>query len=407
MSRVLITSVGTSAVGNWKRSRIARNPLRDRKIAKFVKDFVETTLLRISKQEIKHDILKWPNTLPEDRDLNWQSLEARRIGDYIDQTDTSVFSAETNTLWNLTPPVNEKDHIVLITSDTKDGELSGRIVETFLKRRVPNDDVEVRSVRDLANVTLRTTKAEERFLRGLSDFANLLKSIVYETKDRNDTPVIVGTGGFKAEIAVATVIGALTDVPVYYLHETLREVVAMPNVEINLPTDIVHQHWDFFHKAANDKLHQREKDSWCQADGDLSEYVERISEDSDYWTLNAAGLNLWMFVEPLEMKPSSLSELRSHLKPTEKIHLRSHAVEPNRPRQVDECAERIAALEWTHGIFYRTERRGVPDRVTCDEGKNFHVWVSGFKLAVTTPNPVENEDAEIARSMLNASIGVA
>lgn len=394
MNRVLITSVGTSALGNWRNSWIRAHPWFNKDSAKlfFNEDFLKVAV-------------RWPDSLPLPDKLKWQAFVERGAEDYINQAEPVFFSAETNSLWNMNPPVTKRDEIVLITSDTNDGQLSGRLVETYLRQRLSAEDVEVRYVPDLSNVTLRTTSAEERFLRGLSGFANLVKAIIYEAKEQGKHPFIIGTGGFKAEIAVVTVIGAVMGIPVYYLHETLKQLVEMPTSKMELPTDLVNRNWEFFYRAADSSLHQVEKDAWCSAEKDLNEYVQRVSEESDLWTLNTAGLNLWIysFAEPSHVAPASLSRMRSDLGPLEKVHLRSPDIEPHRPREVDTTAAKIAEIEWTHGIFYRKERPGVPNRVTR-VGSDFHVYVRGFMLAVTTPRPVDVSDTEKALEALKSCL---
>lgn len=394
MNRVLITSVGTSALNNWRNLWIKAHPWLNKHSARlfFSEDFLNVAV-------------RWPDSLPLPDKLKWQALVERGAEDYINQADPSSFSAETNSLWKIQPPLIKQDEIVLITSDTSDGQLSSRLVETYLQKKLSCEDVEVRYVPDLSNVTLRTTSAEERFLLGLSGFANLVKGIVYEAREQGKQPLIVGTGGFKAEIAILTVIGAVMGVPVYYLHETLRELVEMPTSKMELPTDMVNRNWEFFHKAADSNLRHIEKEAWCAADTDLDEYVQRVSEESDLWTLNTAGLNLWIysFAEPSQVAPASLEAIRSELNPADKIHLRSRDIEPNRPSEVDTIAGKIAEIEWTHGIFYRKERRGVPNKVTR-VGDDFHVCVSGLMLAVTTPRPVDLSDTETALESLRSRL---
>lgn len=394
MNRVLITSVGTSALNNWRSSWIRKHPWLEKSTAEL---FFNDNFMKAA--------VKWPESLPLPDKLKWQSLDDRGIDEYLDKSDPALFSAEINSLWSMNPPIDDRDQIVLITSDTNDGQLSGRLVETYLKRKLSTADVEVRYVPDLSNVTLRTTSAEERFLRGLSGFAELVKGVIYEAKEQEKIPVIIGTGGFKAEIAIVTVIGAVMGVPVYYLHETLKKLMEMPTSKMELPTDLINRNWEFFDKAANLQLRSIEKESWCSADNTLEHYVERASDDSDLWTLNAAGLNLWIysFPEAPYVKPAGLSTVRSELKPSDKIHLRSRDIEPHRHSSVDAAAAKIAEIDWTQGIFYRKERPGMPNKVTR-VGTDFHVCVHGFMLAVTTPRPLEGSDTETALAALRSCL---
>ena len=109
------------------------------------------------------------------------------------------------------------------------------------------------------------------------------------------------------------------------------------------------------------------------------------------------------FAEPSHVAPAALSKIRSELVPSDKVHLRSREIEPHRPPEVDTTAAKIAEIEWSHGIFYRKERRGVPNKVT-QVGSDFHVYVSGFMLAVITPKPVDASDAAMAIEALEACL---
>lgn len=75
------------------------------------------------------------------------------------------------------------------------------------------------------------------------------------------------TGGFKAEIAYATLVGLLLDVPVYYIHEAFRQIIEMPPVPIS---------WDYSLLADNETFFE-----WVRAEyRPTNEVEERLREKS-------------------------------------------------------------------------------------------------------------------------------
>lgn len=63
-----------------------------------------------------------------------------------------------------------------------------------------------------------------------------MAKVVRQHKQQGQQVIINATGGFKAEIAYAVLIGQLFDVPVYYIHEMFRDIIEI------LPLPI---QWDF------------------------------------------------------------------------------------------------------------------------------------------------------------------
>lgn len=72
--------------------------------------------------------------------------------------------------------------------------------------------------------------------------------------------LINATGGFKAEIACAVLVGLLFDVPVYYIHEAFREIVELPPTPISWDYSLIDTYSDFFEWISADLRPTREVD---------------------------------------------------------------------------------------------------------------------------------------------------
>jgi hypothetical protein len=100
--------------------------------------------------------------------------------------------------------------------------------------------------------------------------------------------VINATGGFKAEIAYATLVGLLFKVSVYYIHEIFQDVITMPVTPIDWDYSLLAEYKEFF--------------NWIQKEFRRTEKVKRrlqgmpqhlallLEDDPDgYTTLSPAG----------------------------------------------------------------------------------------------------------------------
>jgi putative CRISPR-associated protein (TIGR02619 family) len=176
------------------------------------------------------------------RDFNEQQPNEQQLANYLSHTDAAKASAETNSLSRLL--TEGDDRIVFLRSQTDEGEQCAEA----LARHYANAEYETRTIEvpDL-NYT------ESRFkMRGLRSLVATLIDQIRREKAQGREVLINATGGFKAEIAYATLVGLLFNVPVYYIHEAFREIIKMP------PTPIS---WDYSLLADCDEFFE-----WIDAD---------------------------------------------------------------------------------------------------------------------------------------------
>jgi putative CRISPR-associated protein (TIGR02619 family) len=172
--------------------------------------------------------------------------------------------------------------IFFFHSDTDDGrDIAGALVRLFRKRG--HDPVEAIAVPDLQD------KDPKRFrTKGLRNLARLLCGKVREHSA--GACAINATGGYKAQIAVAVLLGQALGIPVYYMHERFSEIIAFPPLPVALDFEV----W----MRASGILYALEHnpqpapaavyaDDW---DEKYESLVERVRIDGqDYLELSAAG----------------------------------------------------------------------------------------------------------------------
>ena len=144
---------------------------------------------------------------------------------YIREKGEQKASAETNSLRLLLEKMSPKNtKILFFHSDTEDGERCAQTLERYYDGQ--GYQAETRRVEGLQY------RQEAFKAAGLRNLVRELASTTRREQEAGRAVHINATGGFKAEIAYATLIGLLFDVPVYYLHERFNDLIQMPPAPI-------------------------------------------------------------------------------------------------------------------------------------------------------------------------------
>lgn len=120
--------------------------------------------------------------------------------------------------------------IYLFHSATDDGRLVASILEQVLKMRghSPVETVEVEDLQDEDPKRFRT--------KGLR---NLTKRLCEKVRSHGaSTCAFNATGGYKAQIAIAVLLGQSLGIPTYYMHERFTEIIAFPPMPVALDFEI-------------------------------------------------------------------------------------------------------------------------------------------------------------------------
>lgn len=145
----------------------------------------------------------------------------------IDPTDR-LCGAEINSVTDLlTQGAIERDRLHLFHSDTDDGEAIAKVLESYFTRTRWKVNIHcVEGLRDDAPNKFRT--------QGLRNLAKLFGEQVREARKENRSCAINATGGYKAQIAIAVLMGQALDIPVYYKHERFNEIIPFPPMPVAL-----------------------------------------------------------------------------------------------------------------------------------------------------------------------------
>ena len=117
-------------------------------------------------------------------------------------------------------------NLVFCHSDTADGQAIGRILEVYF-RRAGHSSVQARTITDLQDRDPRLFRT-----RGLR---NLAREVCKVIRDYGAASCAINaTGGYKAQIAIAVLMGQALGVPVYYKHELFDEIISFPPMPVAL-----------------------------------------------------------------------------------------------------------------------------------------------------------------------------
>lgn len=210
------------------------------------------------------------------RDLKVEHPSHQQLANYLRHTDAGKATAETNSLSRL---LQEGDHVVFLHSQTDEGKQCAEALRRHYEGQ--GSPARLQEVPDL-------TYAESRFkMRGLRSLVATLIDLIRRERQQGRQVLINATGGFKAEIAYATLVGLLFDVPVYYIHEAFRDVIEMPPTPISWDYTLLANYEEFFEWLDSDLRPSTEVDK--RLGGLPAEIRLLLTEEEGFTLLSPTG----------------------------------------------------------------------------------------------------------------------
>ncbi|NLN18406.1 MAG: putative CRISPR-associated protein [Firmicutes bacterium] len=163
---------------------------------------------------------------------------------FINKEDPVQACAESNTLHRL---ISDKvlrpgDRLIFLHSATPDGRLCSEALSYHYRAHGYSTES-----REITGLSYRHREFANQGLRALVDtLVELIEE--YDDRKNGNRVILVATGGFKAEIAYATIVGALFNVSVYYVHELFDGLVKMPPLPISVDYGSIVEYEELFEK---------------------------------------------------------------------------------------------------------------------------------------------------------------
>lgn len=278
---------------------------------------------------------------------------ARILKEKVENPSDKKWGAEINSVASVVREgfLSSRQKMFLLVSDTQEGELIGNILkEYFLNNR---NELEFKSVEI---VKIEKLNDKNRFEFKLHGLRNLVREMANCVKNNLERTIINATGGYKAAIAYAVLLGQALKVPVYYQFESFDEVIELLPLPVRFDPNVYEKYSKVF--AMLDYLDVVEEErflkkfgfqSWASVPNELKIFIERTKIESKFHlALNPLGQ---IYLETIDWDCSTIEDpdYQSNKPFSEKIlGTGGHSikiVQANKP-----IIEKIAKLPWVESI---------------------------------------------------------
>lgn len=132
------------------------------------------------------------------------------------------------------------ENIIFLVSDTPNGKNTGEVLQHYFRNR---NDLSLRVVEYRIVDQLQDERPKDFKIHGLR---NLVRNIgdYIQRFGGPDYLAIDATGGYKAQIAIAVIVGQALNIPVLYKHERFSEIIDFPPLPITFDHDILARNAD-------------------------------------------------------------------------------------------------------------------------------------------------------------------
>ncbi|MCS7183242.1 MAG: putative CRISPR-associated protein [Thermoanaerobaculum sp.] len=229
MRNVLVATVGTSVLTNFREMRAAKS----------FEAWVET-----QPEDERATLANHRAALMEAaQDLERRRFEQAALVLACFSAIPRVLGAEVASVEALLrePPYQQLSQVLLLTSDTEEGTNAGRFLSHYLRLRfeLTTKARKVSELRDDQPGLFRTA--------GLRQLVVELARAVRECGAHK--MVIDATGGYKAQVAVAVAFGQVFHIPVVYRFERFAEIIEIPPLPMALDWDFLQTHRDLLEQS--------------------------------------------------------------------------------------------------------------------------------------------------------------
>ncbi|MCC6728989.1 MAG: putative CRISPR-associated protein [Chthonomonadales bacterium] len=221
-------------------------------------------------------------SLPGNAKRAGQATTPASLAAFLAHTDPVLASAEAHALFRL--GAGGDDRLVFIHS----ADDACRAAAEALRSHHANRGVGARCVE-----VPGLTASEKGFARrGLRDLVSVLAGEVRRQRHDGREVLLNATGGFKAEIAYATLLGLLLEVPVYYIYETFQQIVELPPLPVAWDLGLMALHEGFFQWIEEEPRPSGQvRERLRELPPALGMLVDEPEEGRQY--LSAAGVAFW------------------------------------------------------------------------------------------------------------------
>ncbi len=316
---------------------------------------------------------------------NW--LEVATQLRKIKPTDR-ICGAEINSVTDLlAQQVIEKGYLHLFHSETDDGKAIAEILKAYFTQ--DRWQVEIHCVAGLRDDNPNLFQTQ-----GLRNLAKLFGERVRESRQNFIPCAINATGGYKAQIAIAVLMGQALDIPVYYKHESFDAIIPFPPMPVALDFSLWERASGMFMVLSKRNACEPWKhfvDDW---DERFEPLVNReVIDNEDYLVLSATGQ---IFHETFRSRFQQLkaTNLPRPAREKEQPKLGNHAYNQARDsilRFIQEVTDAKPYVRYCHSTYWNPDlSESTRFRLSGEEVQGIYsngTWCVKFKVLTTAEDP--------------------
>lgn len=197
------------------------------------------------------------------------------------------------------------ENLIFLVSDTLNGENTGKFLQYYFSRR---NDLQLRNLEYQVIKELQDKNPTNFKIHGLRNLVRKIGEYI-QRFGGPDKVAIDATGGYKAQIAIAVIVGQSLNIPVFYKHERFSEIIDFPPLPISFDYEVLARNADLLTDFERGKI--LTQDEIDNVDDKLRVLLEEVLVDDQYiYELSPIGqIYLTAFrirhPKPINLVPSS------------------------------------------------------------------------------------------------------
>ncbi|MEM5947007.1 putative CRISPR-associated protein [Spirochaetia bacterium 38H-sp] len=226
----------------------------------------------------------WENIKSAYENKNW-TLLARELLKL--QPYDRICGAEINTIYDLIVKKRRNiDKLYLLVSDTEDGENTGRVLQEYFKK---NSIIRISEVEFSKVEKLQDKKPKDFKSHGLRNLIREIAQIIQRVGGQENV-MIDATGGYKAQIAIAVLIGIALNIPVSYKHERFSEIIDFPPMPISFDYSFLGEYSQILSIMEKGNILSEEEIEFTESGEKILALLEEMEEGGKtFYSLNYIG----------------------------------------------------------------------------------------------------------------------
>lgn len=250
--------------------------------------------------------------------------------------------------------LKERIYLYLLVSDTSDGEYIGNVLQRYYGQVSAHGFEKTTAIR----IQGLSDESPRRFQN--EGLRNLVKAMAEIVRRHGSQSVLINaTGGYKAQISFAGMIGQALEIPVCYLFERFSEVIELPPQPISMDMGFWLSNASLFFELAGDGVETNP----VEIDARFSSLVETVVEGEKLLGLSAIGqLFHETFQYRFQRQRETLLPPDSGLPPEDKT-IKYEDKNKGKHRGIDTYLKKICQRPYVTRIYTHYYNPGLPQKI--------------------------------------------